>query len=853
MSSALLLGWLGRPKSQPNACPVPLANGGKKSSSGSSSSSSSCSSSGSGGSGDGGGGVGERERKKPETKTTPKTNSPSSTTSAPRKRSAASTTPTLASSAAHRKRRGKSGLAAAAKNAVNAQQSSSLSSLDAFLGGTRTEKISASMKGEGDASEVTAMELASVPILDTADPKKMKKGKKEALMADTPDPDPNPNPLMAKDTVPEESEFEPGQVDGQEQKQEQEREQEQEQEQELIVTVALEATATATANDSGAESSEPDPTPPPSPEFERATTITRPPPSPQSEKLVVGGMSDYEAMRLRNMQENQRMLMAMGLLSAAAAAPLGSAGGGRGGGGPKKKASKSRPFKRRSKSTTLSSSLTGEAPETTNYVRRSSRRISSRRSSAAAAGDDTGTTFSESGPGPVPVPEPEPVPEPVPEVGTAFPSFGGSRAAVPFASRTHLLSSGSALGARLLTGHGHNVYSMDVLPLVAAAAQSGEAGGGGGSSAMLCVAGKRGVISFYDLNAPQAQKKKEEEGEVECEYEEYEGEEPIFGAKAHKRWISEVQYVGPGPDTENNGALIASAADDGALVLSEFTTVIHANGTRGTKATSPAAKLLPLARRDALHAGRGIFSMHVRNNRILTCSKDGTAAVTPMTTTSLEGGTLYDDFSGGVLKCARWQPDFADGFAVCGNDRCVYLFDARAPSSPQRTLEDAHAGAVNALAFAPNAPHTLATSGSDGIIHLWDARHDSVPRASLSGHHARRAGKSSLTHPVFFPADGSCHGSGGGGGGGIDNGLLTVGDGAPHLFHYDTQRACIRSRIYVGYTATCLRPCAAAAIDGVGGSGGGCGLAAAHGTNAVWYYPNFESACGGGSGGSSDN
>lgn len=136
-------------------------------------------------------------------------------------------------------------------------------------------------------------------------------------------------------------------------------------------------------------------------------------------------MSDYEAMRVKHMQENQRMLVELGLLSGAACASTSAA-----------KLKKPSGKKRRA---TLK-------PPPATFVRRSSRRVQ------GAKADETASLA-------LPAPEPDEVPieEIVPQVGTAFPSFGGGSRA-QFASQSHLRDSGAALGARLLCGHGHNVY-----------------------------------------------------------------------------------------------------------------------------------------------------------------------------------------------------------------------------------------------------------------------------------------------------------------------------------------------------------------------------------------------------------
>jgi len=131
------------------------------------------------------------------------------------------------------------------------------------------------------------------------------------------------------------------------------------------------------------------------------------------------------------MQDNQRMLLEMGLLSAASLASAGNRTTVRSNHAPAAR-------KRQARSKAV-------APST--FVRRSSRRI------PGGGADDMSAAATEAPPA---AEEDIPPEEAVPQVGTAFPSFsGGSRA--QFASQSHLRESGAALGARLLCGHGHNV------------------------------------------------------------------------------------------------------------------------------------------------------------------------------------------------------------------------------------------------------------------------------------------------------------------------------------------------------------------------------------------------------------
>ena len=111
--------------------------------------------------------------------------------------------------------------------------------------------------------------------------------------------------------------------------------------------------------------------------------------------------------------------------------------------------------------------------------------------------------------------------------------------------------------------------------------------------------------------------------------------EALTSVKAHKRWVSEVQFpsvqrADPStgavllPDApvqrphaqlcSPEGLLLLSSADDGSVMLSSII----------LEAPVSAAQVVPCASL-APHS-KGIFSLHEVGGRVLTCSKDGVGA-----------------------------------------------------------------------------------------------------------------------------------------------------------------------------------------------------------------------------------
>lgn len=466
---------------------------------------------------------------------------------------------------------------------------------------------------------------------------------------------------------------------------------------------------------------------------------------------------DYEAARLRNIQANNRMLAELGLIGGVGLGLCGE---------PSKAAAVKKvrvpPRKRTPK------------PPSDLPQRRSSRVVGI---SAAEA-----STF-------VVLQEDEEYIEPVaPPIGQAFAAVEASTraAATTFASSEHLLSSGKAT---MLVGHKHDVYSITECPELE----------------LVVGGGKQGMVTFYPSTVDAAITRRycsnvvggQEEGGRE-------GAErvlsPVLSVKVHSRWVSEVQYLPRSFDGATESFVLLSASDDRTVVASRFQ--LNSLG-----AGRSIASLRPESRLDSIHSG-GIFSMHALNDKVATCSKDGTICLNSVTGSALRHESTYDGFTSGVLKCVRWQPSMENKLlASAGNDGNLNIFDCRL-SEPTACVEGAHDGCANSVVFHPTDDHQLMSSGFDRVIRVWDLRNLTKPMAVLAEHHKK--GKS-LNRPCYLRGQ-----------------PLTIGDGTPYLYVYDVKTAALVKQIYAGFTPSSLH---------VHPSGR---LTASSGKNALWVFdPSF--------------
>eukprot|EP00053_Salpingoeca_punica_P023569 m.10711 g.10711 ORF g.10711 m.10711 type:complete len:641 (-) comp5296_c0_seq1:1696-3618(-) len=445
---------------------------------------------------------------------------------------------------------------------------------------------------------------------------------------------------------------------------------------------------------------------------------------------------DYEKIRLQNIEANNRLLQQLGLLAGGAALPG---------------MSLPTPQPRSSAKKTAR-----PAAKTPSLPRRASARLAQKPSAdmseegLEALAAATAAAAEEEA-------EAEEEPEEMPEIGSAFaaPTSKGSKGAV-FASTQHLLDSKKAL---LCTGHRHVVYSMHHHE----------------PTDLLAAGGKEGIVSVFSCNTHVPDLT----------------QQPLVVAKAHKRWICDVQFV----DLVAGKQHLLTASDDRSLILSEL------------RNDHNAYSIVPLDVRSNLHGG-GIFSMEAHRNQVLTGSKDGSVAVCALAADSVRLQLKIDDVSDTVIKCTTWKPDTDTIFGAVGNDRAIRFYDVRTKSKSSE-LEEAHSSVIASLVFAPESRSTneFFTSSFDKSIKVWDYRALKTPVCTFVGHHQPGGGRSSLTSPIYYK-----------------DLLLTIGDNSPFLTLYNIDKQTQERKVYIGFTPT--------NINAVGP----VKLAAAHGSNAIWTF-----------------
>jgi len=250
---------------------------------------------------------------------------------------------------------------------------------------------------------------------------------------------------------------------------------------------------------------------------------------------------------------------------------------------------------------------------------------------------------------------------------------------------------------------------------------------------------------------------------------------PLMSFKAHKGWVSEVQFLDPAASAHADSTLVLSAANDAAVKLWDVSKVDAAGYAREVACATH------------LHSS-GIWSMHARGAKVLTSSKDGSVELSVLTSTSLAPQQTFCGHHAGVVKCVRHRDEFV--FADCGSDGNMCVLDMRLSEPIVHTIEDCHPLGCNFVEWHGSDENLLLSAGGDTAAVLHDVRSLQAPLFRFVGHMSPKAASRGRPpfRPVFVHYDM----------------IATSGEGSGKLSLYCARSGRTVSRGQIDYDATSL-------------------------------------------------
>ena len=278
---------------------------------------------------------------------------------------------------------------------------------------------------------------------------------------------------------------------------------------------------------------------------------------------------------------------------------------------------------------------------------------------------------------------------------------------------------------------------------------------------LLLAAGKKGIISLFNLQYPQNHNHSIGNNNNNNNNNNN-SNSSLLDFQAHSRWISGAKFLIPflshndsdkskcanqlmEENTPNNPMNEHSLPTTLPLITASDDAFIKIWDLAKCSVTRDGSHQPYLLCKDNMIHDRGIFSLDVVGDDVITGSKDCTVAHTKIVSNnaSLRKIRSYE-FHSGVVKCVCWRMDsspYVDGdtassvaesnllgtvFASASSDRTVCIKDVRTPSgdSADIRLVDVHHGSAHSVVWSPFPPtsHLFVTSGLDDVIKAYDLR-----------------------------------------------------------------------------------------------------------------------------------
>eukprot|EP00941_MAST-03F_sp_MAST-3F-sp1_P004321 g4321.t1 len=261
---------------------------------------------------------------------------------------------------------------------------------------------------------------------------------------------------------------------------------------------------------------------------------------------------------------------------------------------------------------------------------------------------------------------------------------------------------------------------------------------------------------------------------------------PLLSFKAHGGWVCDVHFLSS--NTNCWAGRLLTASNDCSVSLWDINQARSAN-SRGTQ-----MKPKCITTNRIIHRS-GIFSMHCRENILITGSKDHCVGYSQIRESKIDNVSLFEEHSS-VVKSARLRPgNDASVVASVGNDGVLCIWDKRSEQPLIASQTDISSLALNSVRWHPSPDsNQLVVGGFEPVLRIYDIRKlVDGPLHTLAGHHriGRGVRLKSIHHPLWVRP----------------SVLMTGGSKSDDLIIFDPKTGQKTSRGTVGWEPTAMTFC----------------------------------------------